>query len=106
CAGGEPTRDGARLKPPHGARPRLAEPPSSYIKRQMTLTFQEDAVGLTLLGFTGASTVMWGNDYPHHEGTWPHSREVVARLFADVPGAEARQIIHENAKKLYGFAVD
>jgi predicted TIM-barrel fold metal-dependent hydrolase len=98
--------DEAHVKHAHWARPRLAEPPSFYIRRQMTLTFQEDAVGLSLLGYTGANTVMWGNDYPHHEGTWPHSREVVARLFADLPEAETRQIIHENAKKLYGFAVD
>ena len=42
----------------------------------------------------GTDTVMWGNDYPHPEGTWPHT---VAKLARDVPrrprrglGADAR----------------
>ena len=30
----------------------------------------------------GTDTVMWGNDYPHPEGTWPHT---VAKLRRDVP---------------------
>jgi predicted TIM-barrel fold metal-dependent hydrolase len=97
--------DEAHVKHAHWARPKLTEPPSFYIKRQVTLTFQDDPVGLALRDFTGVNTIMWGNDYPHHEGTWPHSREVVARLFGGLPEAEVRQIVHENAKALYGFEV-
>lgn len=98
--------DEAYIKHAHWTRPKLAEPPSFYIKRQVKLTFQDDAVGLGLLDYTGADTLMWGNDYPHHEGTWPHSRDVVARLFAGVPEAAVRKIVHENAKQLYGFEVE
>jgi len=51
----------------------------------------------------GVDRIMWGADYPHHEGTWPHS-EVALRLnFSDVPEAEARQMTSENAAALYGF---
>ena len=46
---------------------------------------------------------MWGSDYPHDEGTFPHSREVIARTFEDLPEAETRKIVAENAAGLYGF---
>ena len=27
---------------------------------------------------------MWGDDYPHPEGTWPHTRESMAHTFCDI----------------------
>jgi predicted TIM-barrel fold metal-dependent hydrolase len=98
--------DEGHLKHAHWARPKLAEPPSFYIKRQLTFTFMDDPVGVADRLFTGANMLMWGSDYPHYEGTWPHSREALARQFAGVPEAETRQIISENAKRLYGFSID
>ena len=37
------------------------------------------------------------------EGTFPHSREVIARTFKDLPESETRKIVAENAARLYGF---
>ncbi len=31
---------------------------------------------------------MWGSDYPHIEGTWPHTADKLAQAFADVPRVE------------------
>jgi predicted TIM-barrel fold metal-dependent hydrolase len=98
--------DESYIKHAHWTRPKLKEPPSFYIKRQMRLTFQEDPVGLALRPFTGAQLLMWGSDYPHHEGTWPHSREAVAKQFSGIPEAEVRQIVRDNARDLYGFEAD
>ena len=33
----------------------------------------------------GTDTVMWGNDYPHPEGTWPHTVAKLKETFHDVP---------------------
>ena len=52
----------------------------------------------------GADALLWASDYPHTDSTWPRSREVIARDFADVPEAELRRIICENAARLYGLA--
>ena len=46
---------------------------------------------------------MWGSDYPHDEGTFPHSREVIDRTFSELPEEETRKIVGENAARLYGF---
>jgi predicted TIM-barrel fold metal-dependent hydrolase len=51
----------------------------------------------------GVENLMWGSDYPHDEGTFPHSREVIERTFEGIPEDEKRKMVGENAAKLYGF---
>ncbi|MBV8952477.1 MAG: amidohydrolase [Actinobacteria bacterium] len=54
----------------------------------------------------GCDVVMWGTDYPHPEGTWPHT---IARLrsdFGDVPVEDARKMLGETAARCYGFDLD
>ena len=47
---------------------------------------------------------MWGNDYPHPEGTWPRSQEVAAGQFADVSDDElARDRRAATRPKVFGF---
>jgi hypothetical protein len=41
------------------------------------VTFQDDPVGIANRHMTGLRCLMWGADYPHHEGTWPNSQEAV-----------------------------
>ena len=50
--------------------------------------------------------MMWGSDYPHDEGTFPHSREVIEETFKELTEEEKRKIVGENAAKLYGFSLD
>ena len=33
---------------------------------------------------------MWGDDYPHPEGTWPHTRESMAHTFCDIDPKHVR----------------
>jgi predicted TIM-barrel fold metal-dependent hydrolase len=51
----------------------------------------------------GIDNMPWGNDFPHPEGTWPHSREWLAKTYHDVPIAETRRMIGEAAAGIYGF---
>jgi predicted TIM-barrel fold metal-dependent hydrolase len=85
--------------------PKLELLPSEYFRRQGAVTFQHDPVGLANISFTGDRCLMWGSDYPHPEGTWPHSQEVLARQLAGVPPASAARIVRENAADLYRFRV-
>jgi predicted TIM-barrel fold metal-dependent hydrolase len=83
--------------------PDLPEPPSHYVARQLHATFQDDPVALHNLVFTGAGPVLWGNDYPHEEGTYPHSQQIVDRLAAELDPLDARRIFRENAIELFHF---
>lgn len=87
-------------------QPKLSLKPSEYWKRQGYVTFGDDVIGLRNRDVTGVDCLMWGSDYPHDEGTFPHSREVISRTFADLPQKETRKIVGENAAKLYGFTLD
>ena len=87
------------------AVPKLDLPPSEYFKRQGFATFGDDLAGLLTREITGVDCLLWGSDYPHDEGTFPHSREVIERIFKDVPEDEKRKIVGENAAKLYGFSL-
>jgi predicted TIM-barrel fold metal-dependent hydrolase len=51
----------------------------------------------------GLGSLMWGNDFPHPEGTWPHTRDWLAIRFHDVPEDETRQILGLNALRAYPF---
>ena len=51
----------------------------------------------------GLDKFMWGSDYPHNEGTWPHTREALRQRLHDAPEPEMRKILGGNAAELYGF---
>lgn len=83
--------------------PRLAEPPSFYLKRQVHATFQDDATCLRNLPLSGVEALMWGADYPHEEGTFPNSLEVVDRLAGTLSEDQARLVFRDNAARVFGF---
>jgi predicted TIM-barrel fold metal-dependent hydrolase len=53
----------------------------------------------------GVDRFMWGNDYPHDEGTYPFTREHLRQVFHGVPHDELVQMLTTNAADLYGFDV-
>jgi predicted TIM-barrel fold metal-dependent hydrolase len=76
--------------------------PSFYFKRQFWGTFEDDRAGLLTRELIGVDRLMWGSDYPHTEGTFPHSREQIAKDFVGIPEKEIRMMVAENAAQLYG----
>ena len=83
--------------------PDLIMEPSAYFQRQFYATFEDDAIGVLTRHFIGVDNLIWGNDYPHHDSIWPHSQEVIARIFAGVPDDEKAQMTFGNVTKLYGL---
>jgi predicted TIM-barrel fold metal-dependent hydrolase len=87
-------------------RPKLARLPSEYFRRHGFASFQEDRPGLDLAEQYGlVDCLMWGNDYPHHEGTWPHSAEAVERTMSHLADASRAKILGLNAARFFGFRV-
>ena len=83
--------------------PDLAHPPSWYVKQQCHATFQVDNVGMRNVPFSGHDSLMWGHDYPHEEGTFPHSRKLVDEQASYVSPEVARRIFRENALEVFKF---
>jgi predicted TIM-barrel fold metal-dependent hydrolase len=83
--------------------PELPELPSYYMKRQIHGTFQDDQIAIDNIAYTGAEALLWGSDYPHYEGTYPHSRETVARLAEPLSDEQRRKVFRQNAVDLFHF---
>jgi predicted TIM-barrel fold metal-dependent hydrolase len=88
----------------HWSKPKLAELPSDYIRRQVHATFQDDPVALHNLRFTGRECLLWGNDYPHPESTYPDSNRVLDRMLEGVSPEDAVAVTSGNAARLFGFS--
>jgi predicted TIM-barrel fold metal-dependent hydrolase len=82
----------------------LPELPSTYIERQIWFTFMEDPPGIADRYACGVDRIMWSNDYPHSETTWPDSQKIISDIFESVPHAEMRRIVRDNCVALYGLA--
>jgi predicted TIM-barrel fold metal-dependent hydrolase len=75
--------------------------PSEYIRRQIRCTFMDDPVAVACREITGVETLLWSSDYPHPEGTFPHSGSVVEHLFQGVSDEDRLAITGGNLSSLY-----
>ena len=77
--------------------------PSEYVRRQFHVSFQDDPVAVACRHITGLSTIVWGNDYPHAEGTFGGSRQLIAEQFAGIPADERAAMVGGTLGGLLGF---
>lgn len=84
-------------------QPKLSITPREIIQRQVFASFQYDRACIMARSVTGTQAIMWGSDYPHHEGTFPNSRNVLAHLFdgIDISEEDKAAIIGGNAARLF-----
>jgi predicted TIM-barrel fold metal-dependent hydrolase len=54
----------------------------------------------------GVGNVMWGSDYPHVEGSHPHTDEHLRLTFGQMTEDEATMLLTTNAARLYKFDVE
>jgi predicted TIM-barrel fold metal-dependent hydrolase len=54
----------------------------------------------------GVDNMVWGNDFPHAESTWPHSMALLERVVDGVPSDEVAKMVGLNAARCYGFDLD
>ena len=54
--------------------------------------------------FTGTDCLMWGNDYPHPESTYPELEQGPRRLLVDVDDDVAHAVVFDNAARIFGFS--
>ena len=98
--------DEAYLKHHWAVRPKLELLPSEYFKRQGFATFQEDAAGLDLaLSHDLVANFMWASDYPHHEGSRPHSAEAIERTMGGLDDATRARILGLNAAEVFRIPI-
>jgi predicted TIM-barrel fold metal-dependent hydrolase len=45
--------------------------------------------------------MMWATDFPHHATDWPHSRDLIDKMFAGVPEEDEHRVVCANAVDFY-----
>src|SRR6202040_2951825 len=75
--------------------------PSDFFRRNVVLSFQEDAIGVRLRDVIGVDNMMWGSDYPHSESTFPQSRKILVEIrLADAGPAPAVFLLLDQLEDL------
>ncbi|CAM3129303.1 amidohydrolase family protein [Mycobacterium colombiense] len=87
----------------HGmfVRPRLSRLPSEIMRQQVYASFQHDVSAVQIIEETQYFNVMWGDDYPHLEGTYGHTQETLHQLFDDVDPRIAQRVLRGTFEELF-----
>lgn len=89
----------------HGAfaTPKLSRLPSQIINDQVFASFQHDVTAVAAMAAMAYPNVLWGDDYPHSEGTFGHTQETLHQLFDNVEPRISQQILLGNFDRLLGI---
>lgn len=80
--------------------------PSDYYKAHFAATFAEDPIGLKLGREYGLlNNFLWATDYPHNEGSFPHSAEAIERQMGGLTEAERANVLGLNAARFFRVEV-
>jgi predicted TIM-barrel fold metal-dependent hydrolase len=83
----------------------LSKMPSEYFRENVYLTFQDDWVAFRIAKLCNVRRLMWANDFPHSDSTWPHSPELLREHTADLTAEEKDLILHDNVAELYRLSI-
>jgi predicted TIM-barrel fold metal-dependent hydrolase len=85
-------------------RQELSMKPSEYLDRNCFFAASTPGVDdIERRHLIGVGNIMWGNDLPHPEGTFPYTRYWIRERFKDVPVDETRRILGGTAIEVYGL---
>ncbi len=83
--------------------PELSRLPSEYFFENIWLTFQDDWTAFRVKDQLNVDRIMWANDFPHSDSTWPLSQELLAKHTAGLSPHELRRILRDNCVELFGL---
>ena len=88
-------------------RERISKRPSDYWRSNCAITATFISRGEAEMRHEiGVETIMWGTDFPHPEGSWPHTHSELREVFTGLPEQEIVEMLGGNAARFYGFDAD
>lgn len=79
----------------------LSKLPSEYFRENIYTTFQDDWVAFETANLMNWRRLMWANDFPHSDSTWPWSQEMLKQHRAQLDPAQQDAILGGNVAALY-----
>jgi predicted TIM-barrel fold metal-dependent hydrolase len=86
-----------------GADAGLTRRPSEYFRENVYVTFQDDLVAFRVTDLLNHERLMWANDHPHSDSTWPDSQAVIAEHTSHLAASVRDDILWRNCARLYGL---
>jgi uncharacterized protein len=81
----------------------LTRMPSEYFRDNVYTTFQDDWVAFQVKDLCNIRRLLWANDFPHSDSTWPASQALLAKHAAHLTDEELNLFVHDNVAELYGL---
>ena len=83
----------------------LSKLPSEYFREHIYTTFQDDWIAFKMVEHVNHQRLLWANDFPHSDSTWPWSQEMLDEHAADLTDKQAKDILCDNTAELYEIDV-
>ena len=77
------------------------ERPADVLKRNFWFCTIDDPSTIVTRHRIGVENIMFETDYPHGDGTWPDTQDVVEEVYGHLPDDELRAILCENAARVF-----
>ncbi len=84
----------------------LSKLPSEYFRENIYTTFQDDWVAFKTANLMNWKRLMWANDFPHSDSTWPWSQQLLAEHHADLSDEQRERILCRNVAELYAIDLE
>ena len=88
------------------ATAKLSMTPGEYCRKHVWHGLTPTPTAMARKDEIGLDKMMWGADFPHHEGTVPYTLKVLRGTLAGFPEDELRQLLAGNAAAFYGADLD
>jgi predicted TIM-barrel fold metal-dependent hydrolase len=75
--------------------------PADVLKETFWFCTLDDPSTIETRHRIGIDHIMVETDYPHGDGTWPDTQDVIARVWGHIPPSELRAMCSENAARLF-----
>jgi predicted TIM-barrel fold metal-dependent hydrolase len=83
----------------------LSKLPSEYFSEHIYTTFQDDWTAFRFADDMNWRRLLWANDFPHSDSTWPWSQEMLVEQTGHLTDEQRRAILSGNTAELYGIDV-
>jgi predicted TIM-barrel fold metal-dependent hydrolase len=80
---------------------KLSRLPSEYFAENIYVTFQDDWTAFKQADHMNWHRLMWANDFPHSDSTWPWSQQMLAEHTRSLTTEQQRAILCGNVADLY-----
>jgi len=81
----------------------LSKMPSEYFAQNIYVTFQDDWTAFRHADDMNWHRLMWANDFPHSDSTWPWSQDVLREHTAELSDEQRNAILAGNVAELYNI---